>query len=85
MGPQIARAAERYRYLRVCVVIGRGYNYATAFELALKIKELNYVIAEPYSSADFLHGPVAVIEEAFPTIIVAPSGIMLPRNEFIRR
>lgn len=78
LGPQIARAAERYRYMRVCVVIGRGYNYATAFELALKIKELNYVMAEPYSSADFLHGPVAVIEEAFPTIVIAPSGIMLP-------
>ena len=78
LGEQIARAAERYRYMRVCVVIGRGYNYATAFELALKIKELNYVIAEPYSSADFLHGPVAVIEEAFPTILIAPSGVMLP-------
>jgi glutamine---fructose-6-phosphate transaminase (isomerizing) len=78
MDEQIARAAERYRYMRVCVVIGRGYNYATAFELALKIKELNYVIAEPYSSADFLHGPVAVVEEAFPTILIAPSGVMLP-------
>lgn len=76
--PEIGRAAERYRYLRMCVVIGRGFNYATAFELALKIKELNYVIAEPYSSADFLHGPVAVIEEAFPAILVAPSGVMLP-------
>ncbi len=76
--PEIGRAAERYRYMRMCVVIGRGYNYATAFELALKIKELNYVIAEPYSSADFLHGPVAVIEEAFPTILVAPGGVMLP-------
>ena len=64
--------------MRVCVVIGRGYNYATAFELALKIKELNYVMAEPYSSADFLHGPVAVVEEAFPTILIAPSGVMLP-------
>lgn len=78
LAPQIARAAERYRYLRVCVVIGRGYSYATAFETALKIKELNYVIAEPYSSADFLHGPVAVVEEAFPTILIAPSGVMLP-------
>lgn len=72
----IARAAERYRYMRVCVVIGRGYNYATAFEMALKIKELTYVLAEPYSSADFMHGPVALVEEAFPTIVVAPSGLM---------
>lgn len=75
---EIARSAERYRYMKVCVVIGRGFNYATAFELALKIKELNYVMAEPYSSADFLHGPVAVVESAFPTIVIAPSGVMLP-------
>ena len=75
---EIGRLAERYRYMRVCVVIGRGFNYATAFEIALKIKELNYVMAEPYSSADFLHGPVAVVEDAFPTIIIAPSGVLLP-------
>jgi len=74
---EIGRLAERYRYMRVCVVIGRGFNYATAFEIALKIKELNYVMAEPYSSADFLHGPVAVVEDAFPTIIIAPSGVLL--------
>lgn len=76
MSDQIARASERYRYMRVCVVIGRGFNYATAFETALKIKELTYVLAEPYSSADFLHGPVALVEEAFPTILIAPSGMM---------
>lgn len=76
MSDEIARAAERYRYMRVCVVIGRGFNYATAFETALKIKELTYVLAEPYSSADFLHGPVALIEEAFPAIVIAPSGAM---------
>ena len=76
MSDSIARAAERYRYMKVCVVIGRGFNYATAFEMALKIKELTYVLAEPYSSADFLHGPVALVEEAFPTIVVSPSGVM---------
>lgn len=74
----IARLAERYRYMRDCVVIGRGYNYATAFELALKLKELTYTIAEPYSSADFLHGPLALIEHGFPAIVIAPSGVVLP-------
>jgi glucosamine--fructose-6-phosphate aminotransferase (isomerizing) len=77
MGAGIAAAVERYRYMHACVVIGRGYNYATAFETALKIKELNYLIAEPYSSADFMHGPVALVEEAFPTMVIAPSGAML--------
>ena len=68
-----------------CVVIGRGYNYATAFELALKLKELTYTMVEPYSSADFLHGPLAVIEHGFPAIIIAPSGAMLPElQEFMR-
>jgi glucosamine--fructose-6-phosphate aminotransferase (isomerizing) len=85
MSDEIARAAERYRYMRVCVVIGRGFNYATAFETALKIKELTYVLAEPYSSADFLHGPVALVEEAFPTIVIAPSGVLSGEmTQFVR-
>jgi len=75
---EIARLAERYRYMRDCVVIGRGYNYATAFELALKLKELTYTIAEPYSSADFMHGPLALIEYGFPALVIAPSGVVLP-------
>jgi len=70
----IAQAAQRYRYMRQCVVLGRGYNYATAFEWALKLKELTYVEAEPYSSADFQHGPIAMVERGFPVMIVAPQG-----------
>ncbi|MCC7353192.1 MAG: SIS domain-containing protein [Anaerolineae bacterium] len=66
--------AERYRFMSACVVIGRGYNYATAYELALKMKELTYVLAEPYSPADFLHGPVAMVERGFPVITFALSG-----------
>jgi glucosamine--fructose-6-phosphate aminotransferase (isomerizing) len=65
---------ERYRYISHCVVIGRGYNYATSFEIALKVKELTRVVAEPYSSADFRHGPIALVDEGFPVILVAPQG-----------
>jgi glutamine---fructose-6-phosphate transaminase (isomerizing) len=72
----IGQIAPRYRYMERSVVIGRGYNYATAFELALKMKELTYSIVEPYSSADFLHGPLAMIERGFPVIVIAPSGRM---------
>jgi len=68
--------AERYRYMRHCAVIGRGYNYASAFEFSLKLKELTYTIAEPYSSADFLHGPVALVDRGFPVFVIAPSGKM---------
>jgi len=59
------------------VVLGRGFNYSTAFELALKMKETSYVMAEPYSIADLLHGPVAMIEEQLPVILVAPSSSTL--------
>lgn len=72
----IAGAVERYRYMETCVVLGRGYNYATAFEIALKLKELNYLIAESYSSADFMHGPIAVMGSGFPALVVAPGGKM---------
>ena len=71
---KIARMVERYRYLHQCVVLGRGFNYCTAFEWALKLKELTYTIAEPYSSADFLHGPIAMVEGGFPIMAVAPRG-----------
>jgi glucosamine--fructose-6-phosphate aminotransferase (isomerizing) len=77
MQQEIAQVAPRYRYMERSVVIGRGYNYSTAFELALKIKELTYTIVEPYSSADFLHGPLAMIERGFPVIIIAPTGVIL--------
>jgi glucosamine--fructose-6-phosphate aminotransferase (isomerizing) len=70
----IEQEAERYRYMEHCVVLGRGYNYATAFEWALKLKELTYVVAEPYSSADFQHGPVAMVSQGFPVLAVVPGG-----------
>jgi len=70
----IEEVTERYRYMERCVVLGRGYNYATAFEWSLKLKELTYVVAEPYSSADFRHGPIAVVGRGFPVFAVAPGG-----------
>lgn len=70
----IAARSERYRYMDRCVVIGRGCNYATAFELALKLKELTYVMATPYSPADFRHGPIATIGQGLPVMLIMPSG-----------
>jgi glucosamine--fructose-6-phosphate aminotransferase (isomerizing) len=70
----IGQAAQRYAHVTQCVVLGRGYNYATAFEIALKLKELAYVVAEPYSSADFQHGPVALARQGFPVFAVVPGG-----------
>jgi glucosamine--fructose-6-phosphate aminotransferase (isomerizing) len=56
------------------VVLGRGFNFATAFEAALKAKELAYVAVEPYSSADFQHGPIALIETGFAAIVINAAG-----------
>jgi len=67
-------AASRWAIASTMLVIGRGYNYATAYEIALKLKELAYVTAEPFSSADFLHGPIAVVQGGFPVLFIAPRG-----------
>lgn len=74
MNEAVAGAAERYRYMTRCVTAGRGFNYATAFETALKLKEMTYTIVEPYSPADFLHGPLAMIEPGFPVIVIGTTG-----------
>jgi glucosamine--fructose-6-phosphate aminotransferase (isomerizing) len=74
LAPQVRELAERYRFMRFCVVVGRGLNYANAFELALKLMETCYVVAERFSSADFLHGPIALVERDFPAIIFLPPG-----------
>jgi glucosamine--fructose-6-phosphate aminotransferase (isomerizing) len=67
----VARHLARHDRL---VVVGRGFEYATARELALKLKELAQVAADPYSAADFLHGPLALVSAGFPLIAIAPSG-----------
>jgi len=73
-----AEAAAQLRETRAAVVIGRGFNYSTAFELALKIKELTYTSTEAYSSADFRHGPLALVQPGFPVIGIAATGPLLP-------
>jgi glucosamine--fructose-6-phosphate aminotransferase (isomerizing) len=65
---------ERYVYMENCVVVGRGLIYGNAYELALKLMETCYVVAERFSYADLLHGPLAMIERHFPIIVFAPKG-----------
>jgi len=69
-----SRAVTEFRDARQLIVLGRGFNYCTAFEVALKLKETSYLLAEPYSVADLLHGPVALVDGGFPVILIAPSG-----------
>jgi glucosamine--fructose-6-phosphate aminotransferase (isomerizing) len=72
--PELRALVERYRYMDHCVVVGRGINYGNAFELALKLMETCYVIAERFSAADFVHGPIALIEHDFPAFVFMPPG-----------
>ena len=71
---QISRAANALRDDNRCVAIGRGYNHATAFEWALKIAELSYIVAQPFSAADFRHGPLALVEPGLAVLAVATDG-----------
>jgi glucosamine--fructose-6-phosphate aminotransferase (isomerizing) len=70
-----AAAARERRDLDRCSVLGRAFDYATAREWALKLKELAQVHAEPYSSADFQHGPLALVQPGYRILAVAPSGL----------
>jgi glucosamine--fructose-6-phosphate aminotransferase (isomerizing) len=73
--PAIQDRAERYRYMRHAVCIGRGLNYSNSFELSLKLMETCYVVAERFSSADLLHGPIAMLEDSFPAFLFCPPGV----------
>jgi glutamine---fructose-6-phosphate transaminase (isomerizing) len=75
---EVAELAGRYRFMHHAVVVGRGLNYANAFEFALKMMETSYVVAERFSSADFLHGPIAMVEPSFPAFLFAPTGKTWP-------
>lgn len=70
-GRGLEMAARKLAPASRLVVMGRGLHLATAFEVALKIKETSYLTAEPYSSADFLHGPVAMLDPELPVLLVS--------------
>ncbi len=70
----IQKIAAAQAAMTRCVVLGRGFNYATAKEWGLKLKELAYVMADAYSTADFQHGPLALLEPGFPVLAVLSQG-----------
>lgn len=73
--PNVREIVDRYTFMENCVVVGRGMNYGNSYELALKLMETCYVVAERFSSADFFHGPLAIVERRFPVIMFGPSGV----------
>jgi glutamine---fructose-6-phosphate transaminase (isomerizing) len=74
---KVKEIVQRYIFMENCVVVGRGMNYGNSYELALKLMETCYVVAERFSSADFFHGPLAIVERRFPVILFAPKGVTL--------
>lgn len=72
--PEMERIARAQAAANRLLVIARGFEYATAREWAIKIKELAHVFADPYSAADFQHGPVALVEPGVPVIAIVRDG-----------
>jgi glucosamine--fructose-6-phosphate aminotransferase (isomerizing) len=72
---RVGEIAERYMFMTRAVTVGRGLNYANALEFGLKLMETCYVVTERFSSADLMHGPIALVEHAFPVFVFAPAGV----------
>ncbi len=64
--------AEKFKDATNCLYLGRGYNFPVALEGALKLKEISYIHAEGYPAAEMKHGPIALIDESMPVIVIAP-------------
>lgn len=75
---EISERAGRYRFMERAIVVGRGLNYSNAFEFALKMMETCYILADRFSAADFLHGPIAMVERSFPVFLFTPAGPTWP-------
>ena len=71
VAPQVADLAKIFTYAHNFIYLGRGYNYPTALEGALKLKEISYIHAEGYPAAEMKHGPIALIDAEMPTVAIA--------------
>jgi glucosamine--fructose-6-phosphate aminotransferase (isomerizing) len=72
--PEIAKIAEQLVEARDVLYLGRGTSYPIALEGALKLKEISYIHAEGYAAGEMKHGPIALIDEAVPVIVIAPGN-----------
>ena len=74
LNPQVEALAKRYMTARDFLYLGRGINYPIALEGALKLKEISYIHAEGYPAGEMKHGPIALIDEEVPVVVLAPRG-----------
>jgi glucosamine--fructose-6-phosphate aminotransferase (isomerizing) len=68
---EIKNIAKQYKNATNCLYLGRGYNFPVALEGALKLKEISYIHAEGYPAAEMKHGPIALIDELMPVVVIA--------------
>jgi glucosamine--fructose-6-phosphate aminotransferase (isomerizing) len=78
--PEIARIAKRYAQAKVMLFMGRQYNYPVALEGALKLKEISYIAAMGYPSAELKHGVIALVNPETPSVFIAPHDSVFPKN-----
>ncbi len=71
IAPEVEKIASIYKNSNNCLYLGRGYNFPVALEGALKLKEISYIHAEGYPAAEMKHGPIALIDESMPVIVIA--------------
>jgi glucosamine--fructose-6-phosphate aminotransferase (isomerizing) len=74
MDPLVEKVARRYMNARDFLYLGRGINYPIALEGALKLKEISYIHAEGYPAGEMKHGPIALIDENMPVVVLAPKN-----------
>ncbi len=72
LGKEIEDISKVFTYAKNFIYLGRGYNYPVALEGALKLKEISYIHAEGYPAAEMKHGPIALIDEEMPVVVIAP-------------
>jgi glucosamine--fructose-6-phosphate aminotransferase (isomerizing) len=73
LNDKIEKIADAIKDSKNCLYLGRGFNFPVALEGALKLKEISYIHAEGYPAAEMKHGPIAVIDENMPTVVIATS------------
>jgi len=78
--PEIARIAKRYAQAKVMLFMGRQHNYPVALEGALKLKEISYIAAMGYPSAELKHGVIALVNPETPSVFIAPHDSVYPKN-----
>ncbi len=76
INPQVEQLAKILTYARNVIYLGRGYNYPVALEGALKLKEISYIHAEGYPAAEMKHGPIALVDEDMPVVVIATRNTM---------